>query len=290
MTQLICGVNDSSRWLDASLGSDGAHARFPNTAEGIAELAVFCHTHAVTLVAMEATGGYERQAFTLLIGNGLSVAILNPRSVRQFASGMGRLEKTDRIDAGMIAWFAAVKGVRPTQLSTAGQLELRALVTRLRQLTDLRSAQRDQQRLLTNPRVEACFAELLALVAGKPTRSPKASPSTSPGTARGRARPRLSHHQGRRRPHRRAPDGRAARVGTLSGKAISKLAGFAPLASPRWPRTAADTTANEPSGADEAPCATFCSSSPASFGTTNWTSPPPPNGSPTRANHLKSSA
>ena len=169
MTQLICGVNDCSRWLDASLGSDGAHARFPNTAEGIAELAVFCHTHAVTLVAMEATGGYERQAFALLIGNGLPVAILNPRSVRQFASGMGRLEKTDRIDAGMIAWFAAVTKAfgRPSCPPPASSSCARSSRGCASSPTSAAHSAY-QQRLLTNPRVEASFAELLALVAGKP--------------------------------------------------------------------------------------------------------------------------
>ena len=70
---------------------------------------------------MEATGGYQRQAFALLAAQGHAVAILNPRSVRQFAQGMGRLEKTDPIDAAMIAWFAEVRHVAPTPVPSAGQ-------------------------------------------------------------------------------------------------------------------------------------------------------------------------
>ena len=106
MTRIICGVDISSSSLQASIGRAGAAGTFANNPEGIALLAVFCHTQQVDLVALEATGGYERQAFAQLSDRGLPVAVLNPRSVRQFAAGMGRLEKTDPIDAGMIAWFA----------------------------------------------------------------------------------------------------------------------------------------------------------------------------------------
>ena len=85
MIELICGVDVSSTSLEASIGRDGRTASFPNTPEGIAELVAFCREHGVTLVAMEATGGYERQGWALLSEQGLDVAILNPRAVRQFA-------------------------------------------------------------------------------------------------------------------------------------------------------------------------------------------------------------
>ena len=63
------------------------------------------------------------------------MAILNPRAVRHFAEGMGLLEKTDRIDAGIIAWFAQVKRVAAMAPLSAEQQRLKALVVRLRQLT-----------------------------------------------------------------------------------------------------------------------------------------------------------
>jgi transposase len=90
---MICGVDASSCSLEASIGCQGAATSFANTAEGIAALAVFCHQHPVELVAMEATGGYEQQAFAQLSERGLPVAILNPRAVRQFSHSTGRLEK-----------------------------------------------------------------------------------------------------------------------------------------------------------------------------------------------------
>ena len=62
MARIICGVDVSSSSLEARISREGAAASFPNHAEGIAELAAFCHAHQVELVAMEATGGYEQQA------------------------------------------------------------------------------------------------------------------------------------------------------------------------------------------------------------------------------------
>ncbi|HEY3704778.1 MAG TPA: transposase [Terracidiphilus sp.] len=149
----------ASSSLAARIGEDGAAATFPNTAEGIAALAAFCAPHPVELVAMEATGGYEQQAFAKLSEHGLPVAVLNPRAVRQFAQSMGWLEKTDAIDAGMIAWYAATRNSRPACLAPQTQLELRARVTRLRQLTEARTVQKNRQRLVTNHAVRKGFSK-----------------------------------------------------------------------------------------------------------------------------------
>ena len=164
MTRIICGVDIASRSLEARVGQQGATGSFANSPEGIAALGAFCHEHPVELVAMEATGGYEQQAFAQLSEQGLPVAILNPRAVRQFAQSMGSLEKTDLIDAGMIAWYAEVKKSRPVCVAPESQRHLRALVTRLRQLTEMRTAQLNQQRLVTDRAVQAWFKKLLAVL------------------------------------------------------------------------------------------------------------------------------
>ncbi len=231
MTQLICGVDVSSASLQASIGRSGAASSFANTPEGIADLASFCRAHHAGLVAMEATGGHERQAFALLWDAGLPVAVLNPRSVRQFACGMGVLEKTDAIDAGLIAWFAEVKRSRPTCLSTASQRQLRALVTRLRQLTEVRTAQLNQQRLVADDRVQRSFDELLALIA----RQIKALAGEIAALIAND--PLWAELDRVFRSIKGVADRTVARImaempeiGTLSNKAVSKLAGLAPLA------------------------------------------------------------
>ncbi len=231
MTRIICGVDVASKSLEARIGQQGVAASFTNNPEGIAALAAFCQTHQVELVAMEATGGYEQQVFALLSQQGLPAAILNPRAVRQFAESMGSLEKTDRIDAGMIAWYAEVKKSRPTCLAPQSQQHLRALVTRLRQLTDIRTAQLNQQRLVTDRSVQASFTKLLAFV------------NRQIGDLEQRIAKLIEQDPLWRelnqafRTIKGVADRTVARmmaempeVGTLSNKTISKLAGVAPMA------------------------------------------------------------
>lgn len=231
MTGLICGVDVSSASLAARVGREGAAASFPNTAAGIGALADFCHAHQVELVAMEATGGYEKQSFAQLSEQGLPVAILNPRAVRQFALSMGRDEKTDAIDAGVIAWFAEVKKSRPLCLAPASQQHLRALVTRLRQLTEVRTAQLNQQRLITEPVVQASFKDLLSLIAKQIRELETAIAELLD------ADPLWHQLDQAFRTIKGVADRTVARlmaempeIGTLSNKTISKLAGVAPLA------------------------------------------------------------
>jgi len=180
---------------------------------------------------MEATGGYEQQAFAQLSEQGLPVAILNPRGVRLFSESMGRMEKTDRIDAGMIAWYAEVKKSPPASLAPKHQQHVRALVKRLRQLTDIRTAQNNQQRLVTDPVVRTSFTQLLDLVA------------TQISDLEQKIARLIDHDPLWRELNKsfRTVKGVADRtvcrlmaelpeIGTLSNKTISKLVGVAPLA------------------------------------------------------------
>jgi transposase len=90
-------------------------------------------------VVLEATGGLERRLVGELAAAGISVAIVNPRQVRDFARGVGRLAKTDPIDAGVLARFAQVVQPAPSQKTSEKQRELQELVTRRQQLMGLRN-------------------------------------------------------------------------------------------------------------------------------------------------------
>jgi transposase len=118
----------------------------------------------VALVVMEATGGYEAALACALQAAGLPVAIVNPRQARDFAKSMGRLAKTDRIDARMLAEFAAVlvrrddlaSLIRP--LADAQQQALAAMVTRRRQLVTMMLSERQRLQLaiaVVRPSIEA---------------------------------------------------------------------------------------------------------------------------------------
>jgi len=111
VNRIICGVDVSKDWLDAYVAPCGAVGRSANTAQGIGELAAFCAGHGVELVVMEASGGCERTAFLLLWQLGQPCALANARHVRHFAEAMGHAEKTDRIDARVIARFALARGM-----------------------------------------------------------------------------------------------------------------------------------------------------------------------------------
>jgi len=231
VTRIICGVDVSSQKLDARIGREGRFASFENNPEGVEALAGFCREHSVALVVMEATGGYEKQPFALLWGHSLEATIVNPRNVRDFAKAMGRLEKTDRIDAGMIAWFAETKNIKPTPPQSETQGHLAALVTRLSQLTALRTSQTNQKKLIKDPTVLKSFSELLALIA----RQMRALEREIVGLID--SDPLWSELDKAFRSVKGVADRTVARlmaqmpeIGLVSGKAVTKLVGLAPIA------------------------------------------------------------
>ena len=231
MAHIICGVDVSAETLDARIGRDGMWQKFARTAEGVAHLALFCQSHQASLVVMEATGGYERLPFAQLWAADVPVAVVNPRSVRQFARAMGALEKTDKIDTGMIAWYAETKRIEPTQLASDRQQRLTALVLRMRQLTDLRVAQKNQQRLVEDADALASFTAILATI-NQQIRSLEAKV-----LALIDADPLWLALDTAFREIKGVADRTVARllanlpeIGTFSGKAAAKIAGLAPIA------------------------------------------------------------
>lgn len=122
-------------------------------------------------VVMEATGGYETALACALQAAGLPVAVVNPRQARDFAKSMGRLAKTDMVDARMLAELAAVllrrddlvRFLRP--LADPQQQRLAALVTRRRQLLAMLLAERQRLQITTqglHPSIEAIVAAIKA--------------------------------------------------------------------------------------------------------------------------------
>ncbi len=113
------------------------------------------------LVVLEATGGYQRQLVAELLNAGHRVAVANPRQVRDFAKGLGILAKTDRIDAKVIARFGMHAQPRPLEKLRENQDELDQLVTRRRQLIDLRTSESNRQETATSKFVRKSLKKLL---------------------------------------------------------------------------------------------------------------------------------
>ena len=163
--KVLCGVDVSKARLDACIEPGGTFASFENDPAGVAALADFCRQHRAQLVVMEASGGCERQAFLLLWEAGIACALTNPRSVRRYAEAMGILEKTDRIDAGVIARFGIAKDIKPTPLPNPQQRRLKALVARLRQVTDDLTIQKQRRSAAsTEAEMLASLDEVIALL------------------------------------------------------------------------------------------------------------------------------
>jgi transposase len=164
VTRIVCGVDVSKRRLDAHVEPCGAAASFVNDAAGIAELAAFCRRNGVELAVMEASGGYERTAFLLLWQAGIACGLTNPRSVRRYAEAMGVLEKTDRLDARIIARFAIAKDLKPQTPPTPGQQRLTALVARLCQVTNDLVVQKQRRSSAMNGEIADSIDEVIALL------------------------------------------------------------------------------------------------------------------------------
>ncbi|WP_407166174.1 IS110 family transposase [Bradyrhizobium sp. ORS 111] len=232
MKKTICGVDVSKARLDACIEPGQRFASFDNDAAGIAKLAAFCREHAVTLAVMEASGGYERGVFVGLWEEGISCALTNPRSVRRYAEAMGILEKTDRIDSSVIARFAHAKNLAATPLPSEAQQRLKALVTRLRQVTDDLTVQKQRRAsMFDNGEMRASIDEVIVLLKRQslslegeiasmidddPLWAKLAETWREMKGVAGRTVARL---------HAELPE-----IGTVSNKAIAKLAGLAPIA------------------------------------------------------------
>ena len=230
--KIICGVDISKASLDACIEPGSIRGNFKNDAAGIAALAAFCRQHRVELVAMEATGSYERRAFQLLSEQGFPCAVTNARQVRLYAESMSVLEKTDMIDASIIARFARDRGLQPTALPSLAQQRLKALVARLRQVTDDLTVQKQRRSsLLDNSEMLASIDEVIALLKRQsrtlegeiasmidddPLWAQLAEAWRSVKGVAGRTVARLMAD---------LPE-----IGTYSNKAIAKLVGVAPIA------------------------------------------------------------
>ena len=105
------GCDVSKRWIDVHAHPIGKSWRVTNDKQGIRALKHTLEQMKVAMIVLEATGRWHRQAWRSLSASGLPVAIVDPYRARRFAQAMGQLEKTDRIDARMLALFA--EAMRP---------------------------------------------------------------------------------------------------------------------------------------------------------------------------------
>ena len=142
--ECFVGIDVSKATLDIASLPDAETWIVTKDDPGLAELVPRLAALHPTLVVLEATGGFESAAVAALAKRGLPVVVVNPRQVRDFAKSIGRLAKTDAIDAGVLALFGdrLRPAVRP--LPDAALQLLEALLTRRRQLLDMLQAEKNR--------------------------------------------------------------------------------------------------------------------------------------------------
>ncbi len=155
---IFVGIDVSKDSLEMALDDKGKTLHVSNDEKGIAELGAAIMAacvpvaaneapRTVSAIVLEATGGFERKAAVALCGAGFPVMVMNPRQARDFAKSLGYLAKTDAIDAKVLSHFARTlyhsdKSVQLLMhLPDAGQIALHALMTRRKQLVEMRVAE-----------------------------------------------------------------------------------------------------------------------------------------------------
>jgi len=146
------GIDVSKSVLDVSAYPSGKTWQVEYSAPGITALAEELAALGPAVVVVEATGGLEISLTAALGVAGLPVAVVNPRQVRDFARATGRLAKTDKLDAQLLAQFGAMVQPPARPLPDAQQRELQAMVTRRQQLIGMITAEKNRLRR-TTPRV-----------------------------------------------------------------------------------------------------------------------------------------
>ena len=230
MSAEFVGIDVSKDWLDVHLLNSQACERLENCAEGQRRLIERLAALRVERIVLEATGGYERLVVTALMVAGLPVVVVNPRQVRDFAKALGKLAKTDRIDAEVLARFAVA--VRPAlrPLPDESEQKLRETLARRSQLMGMRTMElnrlqqahasqvrRDVQAVVSflDKRLRAIDKELDELIKGSPIWQKKVELlKTVPGIGEQTARTLIAD---------------LSELGSCSRQQIAALVGVAPL-------------------------------------------------------------
>jgi transposase len=155
MSAEFVGIDVSKEWLDVHWLNSASAARFENSAEGQRELVERLAAVPVERVVVEATGGYERLLVVTLAAANLPVVVVNPRQVRDFAKALGQLAKTDRIDAAVLARFAAAVRPELRPLPSADEQKLRETLARRAQLIGMRTMEMNRLQQAQSRRVRS---------------------------------------------------------------------------------------------------------------------------------------
>jgi transposase len=138
------GIDVCKKYLDVCIRSTGECFRTENNANGFKVIQERLVGYLPCLLIAESTGGYEADMVRSLQKKGLSVSVINPRQARDFAKAVGRLAKTDKIDARVLAHFGEAVKPPVKAISNEDEASLSALAQRRRQLVDMLTVEKNR--------------------------------------------------------------------------------------------------------------------------------------------------
>jgi transposase len=162
MAATVVGIDVSKDRLDVHVLPSGEAFFVANDVTGIEDLIAHLSGLSPAMVALEATGGFERLAAATLAAAGLVVAVVNPAQVRSYAGALPQRAKTDAIDAAMIARFVVGTGVEARPLPDEKGRLFADLVARRRQITGMIVAEEARARRAVGRQLKKSITRLLA--------------------------------------------------------------------------------------------------------------------------------
>ena len=164
MRERYVGIDVSKDQLDLAIEPEAATHRLSNDAAGHEQLVRQLQQQPVESIVLEATGGYERRLVAALLAVELPVVVVNPRQVRDFARATGRLAKTDRIDAAVLAHFARTINPERRALPDEKTRHLQEKIARRRQLVQMITAESNRLQQAHNPQVIQGLQQVIAML------------------------------------------------------------------------------------------------------------------------------
>lgn len=160
MDTITVGIDVAKDRLDVALHPTGEAFAVERSAAGLELLLDRIRPRAPSLVALEATGGFETIVAATLTAAGLPVVVVNPAQIRAFARAVGQRAKTDPIDAAIIARFAEATRPEPRPMPDEATRLLADLIARRRQIVDMIGAERQREKR-ASPRTRKSIARLI---------------------------------------------------------------------------------------------------------------------------------
>jgi transposase len=161
------GLDVSKKLLELAVHESDFRRCYANQPAAFADLITDLVSLRPARIVIEATGGLEKPVVAAIHAAGLPIVVINPRQVRDFAKAVGQLAKTDRLDAQVLAHFAAAIKPPLRPIKSPAEQDLDALVGRRGQLIDMLVAEKNRRGTAPNDTVREEIDEHIEWLEGR---------------------------------------------------------------------------------------------------------------------------